>query len=634
MLRPGHRADIDGWRAIAVLLVVGYHVGLPGFAGGFVGVDVFFVLSGYLITRQLWSEAERHGTIDVLGFWGRRVRRLVPAAAVMVVAVVAVAAMVASPLAWDATSGAAVASSLSLSNVWFGMQSADYFAADVAANPLLHTWSLAVEEQFYLVWPVLLLALAGRRRRTWVLSVGLVSALSFWLGLVLTARGTPWAFYASPARAWELGLGALVALVWVHSPVAVPRLRLVVAGVGVAAVVSSVLLFDATTAFPGAWALLPAGGTAMVLAADASILRPVLSVAPAQWLGRLSYGWYLWHWPVLVFGAALAGPLGSMERTVLAAASLVLAMVMHRLVEQPVRFSPVLARSTGRSMALGGVLTAVVVMAVMVGSAEIDDRLRDPDVRVLAAAQEDVPDLADAECETLDLDHLLATCTARPERATPAAPILLLGDSHAGHWQPALETGAVSLGRPLVTSWRGNCPAIPVQVTVEGRRSSECGSRQDGVLALVEALSPAAVVLSHSGAYEVSDDEWRDGLAALVDELELRDIPVGVVLDIPRQGADPVHCAAVHGLEAACTVDRVSAESQLASVHERELDVLLASGHGVAFDPLPVLCDSDECPLVVDDVVTYRDSNHLTATFAQRLSPDLEHWLATEVLPG
>ncbi|MGI9601344.1 MAG: acyltransferase family protein, partial [Acidimicrobiales bacterium] len=497
-------------RAVAIALVVGYHIGAPGMSGGFIGVDVFFVISGYLITRQLWAENERTRTIDVTGFWARRIRRLAPAATLMILAVVVAASVVGSPLAWDEVSRAAVAASLSISNGYFGVQSADYFAAEVSSNPLLHTWSLAVEEQFYLVWPVLLLAVAGlggasvdHRRRRWVGAIAVVTVVSFGLGLALTARGTPWAFYASPARAWEFGLGAMAALVYPARLLASDRRRTLMAGAGLALLVLSLVLIDGSTAFPGTWALLPAAGTTLLVLAEAPALVPVLSLRPLQWIGRLSYGWYLWHWPVLVLGIAYLGPVGLPTRTLLAVAALVPAVWSYRLVERPVRHSRPLARSPRANFVMGGALVAVVIVGVAVGGARIRDRLAEPGVQVLAAAQEDVPPLADASCESLDVDDLLASCLAVPPDGDRSDPILLVGDSHAGHWQPAVEEGAVALGRPLVTSWRGNCPAIPVAVTVEGRSSADCRSRQDGLLDLVDDLEPAAVVLSHSAAYDV-----------------------------------------------------------------------------------------------------------------------------------
>ncbi len=641
MTGPRHRADIDGLRAVAIALVVGYHAGAPGFAGGFVGVDVFFVVSGFLITRQLWSGQERAGTIDVLEFWGRRIRRLAPAATVMILVVVAVSVPVASPLAWDDTWRAAVASSVYLSNGFFGAESADYFAAEVTTNPLLHTWSLAVEEQFYLVWPVVLLVAAscggstsaGRRRR-WLAVVTLVSVASFALCVVLTQRATPWAFYASPARAWEFGLGAMVALGGPRWLRPCHGRRTLLAALGTALVLSAVWMFDRSTAFPGAWALLPATGTALLIAADARVLRPLLSAAPVQWLGRMSYGWYLWHWPILVLGVGYLGPVGLGPRVGLTVVALAPAVWSHRVVEQPLRFHPRLARSAAPNFVLGAALAGAVALAVVAAGTEMQGRLDQPEVRVLAAAQQDVPVLADQDCETLDVDELFDECRTVPPDGDGSAPILLLGDSHAGQWQPALEQGAVRLGHPLVTSWRGNCPAIPVAVTVDGRSSAECRSRQAHMLDLVDDLEPAAVVLSHSAAYDVSDAEWQSGLETMVAELEERHIPVGVLLDIPRQETDPVHCAAVHGLDAECTVDRETADAQLASAHARELEILVDAGHGVAFDPVPVLCDREDCPLLVDDVVTYRDSNHLTATFASRLGPDIRRWLRHEVLGG
>ena len=315
------RADVEGLRAVAVLAVVVYHAGLSQVGGGFVGVDVFYVLSGFLITGLLWEELQTTAGLRLGAFYGRRARRLLPAA-VLVLMVTLVASWVwLSPLQARGAARDAAAAALYVANYRFALQRTDYLA-DASPSPLQHYWSLGVEEQFYLLWPVLLLVVfvAGRRLRTpssagAVAVLALAGAGSLALSLRLTAVSEPWAFFSLPTRAWELAAGGLVAL----SASTLRRLPGVAAAtlgwLGLEAIAWSMTRFSAATPFPGIAALLPVGGTAAVLAAGCAAPRlgpgRVLGWRPLQAGGKLSYSWYLWHWPPLILAPAVAGhPLG------------------------------------------------------------------------------------------------------------------------------------------------------------------------------------------------------------------------------------------------------------------------------------------------------------------------------------
>src|SRR5687768_9708620 len=305
------RPDLEGLRAIAVLLVLLYHAGVAAFGGGYVGVDVFFVLSGFLITGLIVRELEATGSIGLAAFYARRARRLLPAAALaLAVTVIASAILLPSLRVGDVAVDAAAAA-LYVSNIRFAVQATDYLQASQAPSPLLHYWSLGVEEQFYLFWPALLLLAT---RLGWgsiprlALMVGVVSAGSFVLSLVLTQVSAPWAFYSLPTRAWELGIGALIALAALRS-VALPPSAAVASGIaGVAMIVAAGTFIDTSTPFPGTAALLPTAGAGLVIVAGLGTRLPVpsriLTVAPLRWLGRISYSLYLWHWPIIVIPAA------------------------------------------------------------------------------------------------------------------------------------------------------------------------------------------------------------------------------------------------------------------------------------------------------------------------------------------
>ena len=377
--RAGFRADVEGLRAVAVLLVVLYHAGVPGVTGGYVGVDVFFVLSGFLITGLLVRELRTTGTVSLRRFWARRVRRLLPVATLVLVVTTLASLVLLPPLDRGTVVGDARASALYVANGWFALTDADYTSPS-GRSPLLHLWSLSLEEQFYAVWPVLLLGVAaaghgqgrrwwlGTRRRT-VLVVTVLTAVSLALSAQLSSGLGPWAYYGLHTRAWELLVGAGLALA-VPSVRRLPvRARAAAGWCGLGLVVGAALVLDDSTAFPGTAAGFPVLGTALLVVAGASTTAGPsgwLSTPLPRYVGRLSYSWYLWHWPCLVLLAGV-GRTGEDEpapaaRVVLLAVtvSLLLAVLTHHLVEQPVRHARGLTdRRT--ALGLGAALTALVV---------------------------------------------------------------------------------------------------------------------------------------------------------------------------------------------------------------------------------------------------------------------------------
>ena len=341
-------------RGLAVLMVVAFHVGFAKISGGFVGVDVFFVISGYLITQLLIDELVSTGDISYLAFLARRIRRLLPAVVVVLCVTLAVAAVALPPLPMIDAALAARAAAAYGSNIHFARLASDYFSGGVRLNPTLHTWSLGVEEQFYLVWPIFVLALArsnrvaegvASRRLAWGLtSVGLLSLVaSCWY----TTANPSAAFYATPLRAWEFACGGLAAVIVLRKRQSENArlsqwLTVVTGWIGLALVAVAAVTYSPATEFPGVATLVPVIGASLLLAAGARDTSPtfattagLLSVAPIRWVGRRSYSWYLWHWPALVLGAALVGNASVADRIGFALLALVLADLTYRFVENP-----------------------------------------------------------------------------------------------------------------------------------------------------------------------------------------------------------------------------------------------------------------------------------------------------------
>ncbi len=391
--RPGDafRPDLEGLRGVAILAVLLFHAGVPGTGGGFIGVDVFFVLSGFLITGLLLREREERGAIDLAGFYARRARRILPAAAVVLLAILIASWIILAPLDVPGVAGDVFASILFVGNIRFALQATDYFAADVLRSPVLHYWSLGVEEQFYLLWPFLLI-LAMRFRRVRLsagLLVGAVFVVSLVFAIVMTGVDAPWAFYSLPGRAWQLALGGLLA-VGATGLARVPwPVKLAAGWGGLAAVVASVVLIGPEVPYPGVAALLPSLGAAGLILAGAGRLSPgaLLATPPLRFLGRISYSLYLVHWPILVLPAAtlaVGEELSLPVRLGLAAASVVVATLSYRLIEQPFHRGWLGRRRPRPTLAFAGAAICAIALIAATVDASVLVRLQTPDTGVVS----------------------------------------------------------------------------------------------------------------------------------------------------------------------------------------------------------------------------------------------------------
>jgi peptidoglycan/LPS O-acetylase OafA/YrhL len=443
----GFRPDIEGMRGIAVLLVVMYHCGIPGFDGGFIGVDVFFALSGYLITGLILNEIARTGKVSFRNFYARRARRLLPAAGLVILSTLLLGLLVYSPLELAGFAKWASYTSLYVSNYMFVRDSSNYFASDVATNPFLHTWSLAIEEQFYLLWPALivtaLLIMKSRRRLAVLLT--LISTASLALCIWLTHHRQPWAFFSLPPRAWEFGLGGLACMLPAQRLGLHPRWTKLLGWAGLIAVLAGGYFYSPQTRFPGIAALLPVAGTLATLisgtfipvtsssgtAGGSSALAALLGSRVLQYLGRLSYSWYLWHWPILLMASVRFPDITWRGKLIAGAVALLLAQITFLVLEKPVRLSPFLVARPVLSLGLV-LLTAVtgITAARMVEANARRALAAGEQARFWAAANDSRP-LFEGNCLARAGVADLLQCDYG-DRQSPTA-VVLFGDSHAEH---------------------------------------------------------------------------------------------------------------------------------------------------------------------------------------------------------
>jgi len=417
--RDGFRPDLEGLRAVAVVLVLLYHAAVPGFAGGYVGVDVFFVLSGFLITGLLLREVRRTGTISLPTFYARRARRLLPASALVLLVTIVASAFMLPPLRVPDVAGDTASAALYVSNMRFAFQATDYLQAELAPSPVLHFWSLSVEEQFYLFWPAIVLLVARGRAdpgRRIGIAAGAIAIVSFGMSLWLTQANQPWAFFSLPTRAWELGLGAFLAIGATQLARIPDRPAAVLAWVGLAMVALSGVVLNTGTPFPGVAALLPTVGSALVIAGGfrQAAFAPGrwLSMAVPRFLGRISYSLYLWHWPVLILPAvALDTKLPWWARGALVLVAIGLAAATQRWVEDPLRHGRRIGTLPRRNLAMAGALSLVVAtVSLGIGTSTAN---------ALAGSAS-----TDATADEQALDEILAGGAARsPAAPTPTATI-------------------------------------------------------------------------------------------------------------------------------------------------------------------------------------------------------------------
>src|SRR5882757_2700299 len=344
------RTDVEGLRAVAIILVVAFHAGVAGITGGFIGVDVFYVLSGYLITGLLVREIREKSRLNLLQFYARRMRRLLPASALVLIVSLMAAIALFAPQELNFAARGARASALYVSNVFFAATAGDYFGPRVATNPMLHTWSLSVEEQFYVFWPlVILLGLqVWKSMRGLTLAIIGLTAISLAASILLVKHYSTFAFYMLPSRVWEFGIGGL-AMLLPRNPVSASRsFGPILSWLGFALILASTVLISSAVAFPGWIALLPVMGTVLTLIVGAEQPRrgadALLANRVIQWFGRHSYSWYLWHWPSLVIVAIVLPNTGFAGKMGAVVASLILAALTHRFVENPIRFHPGLVK--------------------------------------------------------------------------------------------------------------------------------------------------------------------------------------------------------------------------------------------------------------------------------------------------
>ena len=643
------RPDIEGLRALAVAGVVAFHFGLTALPGGFAGVDIFFVISGYLITRHLAAEILETGRLDLLRFYARRARRLLPAALFVIAATLAAGAIILSPEEQALYSKGAMFASAYMINLWLIRWSFDYFASDAASNPFIHYWSLSVEEQFYLVWPALLMLAAWLRpgKRTIMLAIAIAGIVSFFACAWATSVSQPWAFYFSPLRAWEFAGGGLAAMAPAWFLAQRPRLWQALGIAGLAMIFVSYLTFSEDSPFPGFLALLPVAGTVLVLMAGAAGARggptSLLALPPLQWVGKLSYSLYLWHWPIIVYAGMLTPELTVPQRFACAGLTLALSVLTYHLIENPIRRNGWLTARAARALAPALFLTGAGVAAAY-GNARLAVHDLDPEQRIIAAdAAEPSTARAKAGCV---LDYLTVTpkpCTFGDGQRT----IALFGDSHADHWSTPLIVAAQKNGYKVATWLKSSCRASRLSdwSSKLKRDYVECDRWRAEAIAEIIAAKPALVVISEmalaserkmaagKGEPQSSDADWQAGLRATLTSLSQAGLKIAFIRDVPFNDENIDTCVARalwrDKTPSLCDQARAyAANDKMAAVERAIVDSVPGASY---VDLTDRFCGTTTCHVFIGGQLAFRDQHHMATPFAETLEPEMEKRVISKV---
>jgi peptidoglycan/LPS O-acetylase OafA/YrhL len=656
-------SDIEGLRGIAVTTVVLFHANVPFMTGGFVGVDLFFVISGFLITGLLVKEIERSGKISFKGFYARRARRIIPPAAVVIVATSAAVWFFMPLLSVFREAFDLLAAALQAANWRFIAQGKDYLAGGSDDSVATHFWSLAVEEQFYIVWPLLIAGLAYLAKRCGLsirllVGIGLtiVSTVSLVLSLKLTATDPVLSYMATHTRAWQFGVGALITVAepvlirlgrWVWMRVGIGM----VGWAGLAAVAVATVKFGHTTPYPGTAALLPTLGGGAVIAAGqvAGTARPAvgsfLAAGWLRWIGQVSYAWYLWHWPVLVLFKQITHITDWQVLVLVSLVALMLAWISTMLLEKPIMSSTELRRNLMASIAVGmtGTVAAVAVtmsigvFAVKAASSGITSANANVSFESVFGASTGAtsgpvtPNPFKAFDDRPHQDECLiplgkretpSTCVAGPPDGVPA---VLFGDSHAQQWLPAIERLAQEHNWRLSWYTKAACPMAALQPR-DGRTDPftkpDCLGWRDDTLKAIAALKPKYIVLGSLSTYVPDYQEFKLAWDQTLNQLRATGAKLIYLRDTPYPQRNIPEC--VSG-----ALDNWSkCDFDLNNVRRTEpivTDQLRGENLDIpVIDVNPYLCEAAICRAVRNGTLLYRDDSHLTATAINALVPAIE----------
>lgn len=608
MKRLGYRPDIDGLRAVAVLSVLLHHLNASLFPGGFVGVDIFFVISGYLITSQVLGEI-KDGTFSLKNFYRRRINRIVPALVGMIAAALVIGVFVLSPADLVRLARSAAFAMLGLSNIFFWREYGNYFSANASEAPLLHTWSLGVEEQFYVVWPLLVLLLARLRPQRYV---GVLLAFLV-VAAIATSELAVWtllsaSYYLLPSRFFELLMGGLLAHVAARKQPGSSMASGACAVAGFTLIGASIFVLSKSSPFPGVHAFWPCLGASLLIWAGRTkhAISGILGNRPMVFIGLISYSLYLWHWPLIAYLNYTNVAINLPNGLAVAAAAVLLAFLSWKFIEAPMRrngahqgFSRILARRA----ALPAVAIASVAMATSYAAgfpARFDSAVASFE-RVLDSR----PEILRARCHVPTARYATppdAECRLGVAKSNPDG--LLVGDSYANHFTGMIDVMAQAAGISFLDYTMDGCP--PLLGYVNGKtpaHAERCRKRNEAVYTMISEGHFSRVILAASW---LGSPAVGESLAASIEAILKAGATPTIIMNnqtIERAASCPVR-RLMYALPEECEGPRSEPPTYFRQIRERFPMLRI-------IDPNQVICAGQICSPVVGGIPLYRDDGHL-----------------------
>ncbi|TDA95480.1 acyltransferase family protein [Halomonas marinisediminis] len=640
------KLEVQGLRAVAVMGVLLFHIWPEYMPGGFTGVDVFFVISGYLITGHIAREIEEKGRFSLLKFYKRRLRRLLPAAMVVLFAVTIFLPLLPESR-WQETIYEILASALYVENWQLAWLAVDYLGGQNAPSPVQHFWSLSIEEQFYIFWPLMLILSSmvvghvSSSRRVWIVTALSVILVSFYFSLSLTHASPDKAYFVTHTRVWELAFGGFLALY--SFPFFLVKFRRVLRLLGVILIFTSFSWIDKATPFPGMYALVPVLGCGLIIIAGrqengSCHVYNALSSSVSQYLGDASYSIYLWHWPIIVFLVPhLHGDqIGLLTGVLVLISSLVIAGFSKNYIEDPFRREG----STSKTFVVSSVSISslVIVLFAFIFSLENSSHLdmnegsgesktyqgvmtllsdeNVPDVEnlfpPLTMVKRDIPEAYREGCHLRIDDFDLNPCVFGGNTKSSFS-VFLVGDSHAANWIPAMERISQEYGWYVETHTKSGCPVLAEPVTLRGSAYEACFRWGDGVLDHLLEENPDVVIFSQSAGARLyqSDSEIDNVIVETWSAVLENGISVVAIADTPKHQVEPAECIEK---DPGCysVYSEVIRDDPILRAHDMDPRIEL-------IDMNDVLCSSEICPMVIGNVVVWRDKHHLTASYSNNL---------------
>lgn len=641
-----YREDLQGLRAFAIILVVLAHLGLPLFEGGFIGVDVFFVLSGYLITGLLLKEFYTTHSINFMQFYARRLRRLLPSLLLMLVVTIIVATLLVSPYELISKTKSAIYASTWTSNLYFAFSKIGYFSEMELQDLFLHTWSLSVEEQFYLIWPLFIFScmfilknvLKNTHHQKKLLIVLFIAfCTSFSLALYWSYNQSLWAFYLMPSRIWQFALGGIVfvSFEWWQQGKSESRSPLLFARIptqllGLVLIVFSGILLAADMTYPGWWSLFPSIGTALVLARTQHLTNLILTNSVLTWIGDRSYAWYLWHWPVILIANTYNIGHTVIEAAFLATLSLIIASISYNIIEIPFwkgKFSKI---PTGKSILASFLAMAIsaTLMLQMLNS-EIT-KLEQNTPNMLISAPHDVPSIYTHGCDSWYENANINPCAFGTNDFNKT--VVLIGDSILAQWFSLVTSTFQAPDWRVIVLTKSSCPMVDEDFFYDriGKMYEVCKKWRNNLFDTLLEIKPDAIIIGSAATYPFNEEQWIEGSKRIFSKLTDISSEIIVIPGTPALSFDGPSCLMraqdKNGDKNILAQQNLCSETEIPSYIKTNNAFLFSAANDFEnvklLDLNSLVCPEGKCSAITTEgIVVFRDSQHITDTFARSLSP-------------